>query len=458
MVVGVVVVAEVVVESLGAAETSVSGGVDESLGAADVVVSSGVVEAGVGSVGGAGVVVAGSVESVSGGVAGTGAAAVGAALTVVLGAGLVVRGPEGRQGELWWKRPSRSRRVSPLAPLSVVDASEPAAPTPLSLLAEGAVAIATFGSGFTSGLGGEASAGAIERSATLALAAGAAAGCARLTTSSCGAVSAPVAALDAIQPAALTTSSSLAEGTEGVGSFRRGWGREAAAARVGNQNIVVFLVILNLPAGRDHRRPDYLFGIEAAFSQTRLQILAIRWHDKNTHRFGKLAFDLLVLLHIDVEQQIMPSLFGLPQDAPRGAVVAVAKHIRMLQEFIFAHHLIKLRTWNEKIFLFILLRPSRRTRGVGDGEVQVGNNLPSFVDERRFAPTRWRRNYVDGSHSRFCTCSRAFSISAFMDNPSSVIFIASPDNPEVFDNNVFAPSDSFLVKGNPISFPLPRPD
>ena len=41
-------------------------------------------------------------------------------------------------------------------------------------------------------------------------------------------------------------------------------------------------------------------------------------------------------------------------------------------------------------------------------------------------------------HSMFCTCSRAFSISAFIASPSSVIFRASPASPEVLESSVLA--------------------
>src|ERR1700688_935879 len=133
----------------------------------------------------------------------------------------------------------------------------------------------------------------------------------------------------------------------------------------------------------------------------------------------------------------MSAPFGLSKDAPR-RTVAMAKHVRVLQKFIFLHHLLELGTGYKEIFPPILLRPARRPSSVRNRKVQSWNDLPNFIHERGFARTRRRRDNVDGGHSRFCTCSRAFSISAFMDSPSSVIFIVSPDNPEVFDSNVFA--------------------
>jgi hypothetical protein len=75
----------VVDELLGDADTPVSVAVDEPLGAADGVVSAGVVDWGVESVGGAGVVVAGSVESVPDGVVESEAGAVAGAVVVVCG-------------------------------------------------------------------------------------------------------------------------------------------------------------------------------------------------------------------------------------------------------------------------------------------------------------------------------------------------------------------------------------
>ena len=65
--------------------------------------------------------------------------------------------------------------------------------------------------------------------------------------------------------------------------------------------------------------------------------------------------------------------------------------------------------------------------------------LAQFVGERRLARTGRRRDDEDDSaHSRFCTCSRAFSISDFMARPSSVMRSASPATPVVFDNRVLA--------------------
>src|ERR1039458_9021535 len=66
------------------------------------------------------------------------------------------------------------------------------------------------------------------------------------------------------------------------------------------------------------------------------------------------------------------------------------------------------------------------------------NHLEQFVHQRGFTRTRWRGNNVNDAHSRFCTCSRDFSISDFISKPISVTFKASPARPEVFESRVFA--------------------
>src|SRR5580700_1883754 len=118
--------------------------------------------------------------------------------------------------------------------------------------------------------------------------------------------------------------------------------------------------------------------------------------------------------------------------------VAMAEHVRMFEELIFLHHLLELGTRHEEIFSSVLLCPSWRPRGVRNRKLQPRYDFARFVHQRRFARTRRCRNNVDRGHSRFCTCSRAFSISAFIDNPSSVIFMASPAKPEVLDSRVLA--------------------
>src|SRR5208283_5847248 len=72
-----------------------------------------------------------------------------------------------------------------------------------------------------------------------------------------------------------------------------------------------------------------------------------------------------------------------------------------------------------------------------DGEFQVWHDAAQLIRERGFARARRRRDDEnDAAHSRFCTCSRAFSISDFMASPSPVMRKASPATPVVLDISV----------------------
>src|SRR5208337_5527515 len=101
-------------------------------------------------------------------------------------------------------------------------------------------------------------------------------------------------------------------------------------------------------------------------------------------------------------------------------------------------HGFKFFSRDEEIFLAVLFASTRRARGVRNREVQVTNHLEQFVHQRRFTRTRWRGNNVNDAHSRFCTCSRDFSISDFISRPISVTFKASPARPEVLESIVLA--------------------
>src|SRR5690348_11013393 len=110
----------------------------------------------------------------------------------------------------------------------------------------------------------------------------------------------------------------------------------------------------------------------------------------------------------------------------------------MFQELIIADHGLELFGLNEEILLPVMFAPAGRARRVGDGEVQVGNDLAELVDQGRLARSRRRRNDEYDAHSTFCTCSRAFSISDLMAKPISVILRASPASPDVLDIRVLA--------------------
>src|SRR5882762_2414383 len=139
----------------------------------------------------------------------------------------------------------------------------------------------------------------------------------------------------------------------------------------------------------------------------------------------------------------MPLLLRLPQKAA-GRAVVIAEHFRVLEKFTPLHHPLKFCARNKVILFTVLFAPARKTGSVGDREIKVGNQLEEFRNQRGFTRARRRRDDVDKwfaacrSHSRFCTCSRDFSISAFITSPASVIFKASPANPDVFESSVLA--------------------
>src|SRR5579863_247527 len=220
-----------------------------------------------------------------------------------------------------------------------------------------------------------------------------------------------------------------------------------------DQNIVVFVVILNLTAGRDQTALDNLFFVFASVAQAPFQRLAVRRQNKNTDSLSEPVFDLLRALHVNIEQNVSSLSFCLAQHIPASSVV-VAEYFGVLQKFIRVNHALELVARHEKVLLAIFLASPRQASGVGDGEVEVRNQLQQLGNQRGLARARRSGNDVNqrlvGSghsrrgdsrfciHSRFCTCSRDFSISAFMANPASVILSASPARPDVFESSVLA--------------------
>src|SRR5581483_10129063 len=204
-----------------------------------------------------------------------------------------------------------------------------------------------------------------------------------------------------------------------------------------HQNIVVFDVILNLTPGRVQPAADDAVRILTTFPQSLLQRLAIGGQYENADRLVNLLLNLFGSLHIDIQKQVVMPLLGPVKKFSRGAV-AVAEYVGMLQEFIPRHHFLEFRTRHKEIFSSILLLATRIARGVRDREIEAWDEPFHFIDQCRFAESRGRGNDVNRAHSRFCTCSRAFSISDLIARPISVIFSASPASPEVFESKVLA--------------------
>src|ERR1700757_3252656 len=209
-----------------------------------------------------------------------------------------------------------------------------------------------------------------------------------------------------------------------------------------NQNIVILVVVLNLTTSRSQPATDHRFGVLAAFAQAPLQGLAVRRQYEDADRIGQLLLNLLGALHVNIEQKVVAFLPRLLQK-PAGRAIAISVKVGMLEKFSGTHHLVEFFAGNEVVLLAILLTASGSARGKRDGEFKIRNQLEQFVDQGRLPRAGWRRDDVDQrpvgwAHSRFCTCSRDFSISAFMARPASVIFSASPASPEVFESRVLA--------------------
>src|SRR5579864_4867086 len=210
-----------------------------------------------------------------------------------------------------------------------------------------------------------------------------------------------------------------------------------------NQNVVVLVVLLNLPAGCHQSPLDHRFGVLATLAQSALQSAAIGRKDENTNRIWQLSLDLRRSLHVNIQQQIMTSVLRLSQETP-GRAVIVAEDVGVFQKFVRGDHLFKFFAANKVILFLVLLASAWSSRRVRDRKIEIRNQFQQLGHQCGFTRTRRRGDDEDqrlvrnGTHSRFCTCSRDFSISAFMARPASVIFSASPARPEVFDSNVFA--------------------
>src|SRR5262249_3611509 len=176
----------------------------------------------------------------------------------------------------------------------------------------------------------------------------------------------------------------------------------------------------------------------ASFAQPRFLLRAAWRQHKDTHAVGHLAFHLALALHVDIEQKIVAAPGSIVQDALRGPVM-LAEDLGVFQESTLSDHLLELVFGDEVVFAAVLLTATWRARGVRDREFKVGNELAEFVYQSGFSRAGRRRDdEQDSTHSRFCTCSRHFSISAFISSPTSVIRSAPPVIPEVFESSVLA--------------------
>src|SRR5207244_2901225 len=163
-----------------------------------------------------------------------------------------------------------------------------------------------------------------------------------------------------------------------------------------------------------------------------------RRQNQDADRLRQILLHLCGALHVDIEQQVIAARLGLAQESFCGAVV-ISKDVGVLEELIFGDHAFEFVARDEIIFAAILLTAAGRPRGVGDGEVEVVDDLADLIDQGRLSRTRRRRDDEDERfHSTFCTCSRDFSISDFMASPNSVMRSPSPLTPAVFESSVLA--------------------
>ncbi len=158
-------------------------------------------------------------------------------------------------------------------------------------------------------------------------------------------------------------------------------------------------------------------------------------------------------LHVDVEQEVAAPGKSIGQSGACRAVV-VAEDVGIFEKLAVADHLLEMLAGGEVVFARVLLRAASSPRGPGDGKLQSRNQRAELVDESRFARPGGSRNDEENSrqsllflcvqkstaqpYSKFCTCSRAFSISDFIPSPASVIRVPLPATPLVFESRVLA--------------------
>src|ERR1039457_4258050 len=98
--------------------------------------------------------------------------------------------------------------------------------------------------------------------------------------------------------------------------------------------------------------------MQPSIPQPPFQLFPVRRKDEDAHRFWNLLLYLTRSLHIDVQQQVVTSVFRFPQKTPRRAVI-VAENSRVLQKLVGRNHGFEFFAGYKKIFLAILLAPAR---------------------------------------------------------------------------------------------------
>ena len=108
--------------------------------------------------------------------------------------------------------------------------------------------------------------------------------------------------------------------------------------------------------------------------------MAVGRQNKDTDGIGESLLDVRRSLDINVQQKIVTISSGFAKVVARRAV-AISVNIRIFEKFSVADHAIELLHWNKMIMLAVLLTPARRTRGVRDGELEIGNEFQQVVGE-----------------------------------------------------------------------------
>src|SRR5208282_925157 len=189
---------------------------------------------------------------------------------------------------------------------------------------------------------------------------------------------------------------------------------------------------------------NFFLGVLAAVAQTPFQFLARRRQNKNGHCFGQLLLYLCRALHVNLEHQVQTPHPRFVQPFLRRAVRMLPEDTRVFQKFTPGDHGVKL-SFGDEIITF----SSGLGRPPGPGSTRYGRHRPRKLQyllyQRRFSRARragnnqqQRRKPVLLAHSMFCTCSRNFSISAFISRAIPVIASASLSTPGVFESMVFA--------------------
>ena len=147
-----------------------------------------------------------------------------------------------------------------------------------------------------------------------------------------------------------------------------------------HQNIVVFVVILNLTTGRD--QPALITSSESRprLRRRRSSLSRSGGRMKMLTALGILRFDLRGALHVDVEQQVVAVLLR-PRGESGERCRSSCRRLRRARE-TRRGAIMSSNSGREtkKYSRPSCSLPRGRAGGVGDGEIEAGDGLTNFVD------------------------------------------------------------------------------